>query len=310
MTELLVSEGLVTVKRDTRIQSPELTKLQELEDAAKSAGKGKWAKDGSAANHVRDVKYVVENPMSLVDKYGGKPVKAIIEHVRDGSTVKALLLPDFYHITLAISGIRCPAFKQPYADQASFFVESRLLQRDVEVILESANNTQFVGSILHPKGNIAEALLNEGFAKCVDWSMNHMKTDKHKLYLAEKAAKEKRLHLWKDYVPASPQEEYNGTVIEIASADALIIKMAGGETKKVFLSSIRPPPRPAKINEDGKTKAKDFRPLYDIPWMFEAREFLRKKLIGKQVKVVVDYVQPARDNFPEKTCCTITVGKV
>lgn len=25
------------------------------------------------------------------------------------------------------------------------------------------------------------------------------------------------------------------------------------------------------------------RPLYDIPYMFEAREFLRKKLIGKKV---------------------------
>ncbi|XP_031777766.1 tudor staphylococcus/micrococcal nuclease isoform X2 [Nasonia vitripennis] len=316
VTELLVSEGLVTVKRDTRISSPELTKLQELEDQAKNAGKGKWSSEDKSL-HVRDVKYTVETTMSLVDKYGGKPVKAVIEHVRDGSTVKALLLPDYYHITLAISGIRCPGFKQdgaePFADQAKYFVESRLLQRDVEVILESANNTQFVGSILHPKGNIAEALLNEGFARCVDWSMNHVKNDKHKLYLAEKAAKDKRLHLWKDYVPAKPSEELTGTVVEIASADAIIVRMANGETKKVFLSSIRPPPREKRpLGEDGKppARAKDFRPLYDIPWMFEAREFLRKKLIGKPVKVVVDYVQPARDNYPEKTCCTVTVGKV
>lgn len=159
VTEQLVSEGLVTVKRDTRGASPELTKLQELEDAAKSAGKGKWSTATPSSEHVRDVKYSVETPMSLVDKYGGKPVKALIEHVRDGSTVKALLIPDFYHITLAISGIRCPTFRQdgpePFADQAKFFVESRLLQRDIEVILESANNTQFVGSILHPKGKSA-----------------------------------------------------------------------------------------------------------------------------------------------------------
>ncbi|GBP04931.1 Staphylococcal nuclease domain-containing protein 1 [Eumeta japonica] len=43
--------------------------------------------------------------------FGGKPVKAIIEHVRDGSTVRAFLLPDFYYITLMISGIRCPGVK-------------------------------------------------------------------------------------------------------------------------------------------------------------------------------------------------------
>ena len=139
-----------------------------------------------------------------------------------------------------------------------------------------------------------------------------MKTDKQKLYIAEKAAKEKRLHLWKDYVPPRPSEELTGTVIEITSADSMIVRMANGDTKKIFLSSIRPPPRgKVPTGEDGKpVRPKDFRPLYDIPWMFEAREFLRKKLIGKPVKVVVDYVQPARDNFPEKTCCTVTVGKV
>lgn len=63
-------------------------------------------------------------------------------------------------------------------------------------------------------------------------------------------------------------------------------------------------------DEDGKTapRPKGFRPLYDIPWMFEAREYLRKKLIGKKVHVTVDYIQEARDNFPEKVCATVTVS--
>lgn len=65
-------------------------------------------------------------------------------------------------------------------------------------------------------------------------------------------------------------------------------------------------------DEEGKlpTRPKNFRPLYDIPWMYEAREFLRKKLIGKKVNVTVDYIQPARDNFPEKCCCTVTISNV
>lgn len=57
-------------------------------------------------------------------------------------------------------------------------------------------------------------------------------------------------------------------------------------------------------------RPKNFRPLYDIPWMYEAREFLRKKLIGKKVNVVVDYKQPARESLPEKTCCTVTISGV
>ena len=47
-----------------------------------------------------------------------------------------------------------------------------LLQRDVEVVLESSSNNSFVGSVIHPLGNIAEALLKEGMAKCVDWSIS------------------------------------------------------------------------------------------------------------------------------------------
>lgn len=50
------------------------------------------------------------------------------------------------------------------------------------------------------------------------------------------------------------------------------------------------------------------RPLYDVPYMFEAREFLRKKLIGKKVNISVDYIQAASDKFPEKTCCTVVIG--
>lgn len=70
-----------------------------------------------------------------------------------------------------------------FAEEARYFVESRLLQREVKIVLESVNNTNFVGSIQFPKGNIAEALLREGFAKCVDWSMAFMRTGKFEKFL-------------------------------------------------------------------------------------------------------------------------------
>lgn len=42
--------------------------------------------------------------------------------------------------------------------------------------------------------------------------------------------------------------------------------------------------------------------------MFEAREFLRKKLINKKVQCNLDYISPARDNFAEKNCYTVLIG--
>nr|CAG4651604.1 EOG090X01F7 [Triops cancriformis] len=321
LVESLISEGLVSVRSEGR-GSPELSRLVDLENTAKSAGKGKWAQQG-VQDHARDIKWTIENPRNFVDKFGGKPVQAVVEHVRDGSTVRLFLLPDHYHITLMISGIRCPGFKldsegkqdasltEPFAEEAKFFTESRLLQRDVDIILESVNNNNFVGSIVHPNGNIAELLLKEGFARCVDWSITFVTGGAEKLRTAERQAKEKKLRLWKDYAPTTNQlsgkdKQFVAKVVEVVNADAMVVKMNDGTYKKIFLASIRPPRQCVQIWLSNGNKG--FRPLYDIPWMYEAREFLRKRLIGKKIDVTVDYVQPPANNFPEKVCCTVLIG--
>ncbi|KAJ8315336.1 hypothetical protein KUTeg_007486 [Tegillarca granosa] len=237
--------------------------------------------------------------------------------------VRAFLLPSFDYVTVMLSGIKCPMFKQdetgnqvsePFAAEAKFFTEVRLLQRDVKVILEGVSNQNLLGSVLHPNGNIAELLLKEGFARCVDWSMGVVSQGPDKLRAAEKIAKEKRLRIWKDYTPSGPtidvkDKNFTGKVVEVVNGDALVVKLSDGSFKKVFLSSVRPPRQTAEVVEN-VSPSKRTRPLYDIPYMFEAREFLRKKLIGKKVSVQVDYIQPPNQGFPEKTCCTVTVGGV
>ena len=78
--------------------------LQQAQDAAKASSKGLWGPD--ASQHVRNITWEMETPRQLVDKMAGKPVTAVVEHVRDGTTIRAFLLPDFYHITLMMSGVR------------------------------------------------------------------------------------------------------------------------------------------------------------------------------------------------------------
>ena len=40
---------------------------------------------------------------------------------------------------------------EPYAEEAKFFVESRLLQRDVKIILEgTSGQSNLLGTVLHP----------------------------------------------------------------------------------------------------------------------------------------------------------------
>lgn len=93
-----------------------------------------------------------------------------------------------------------------------------------------------------------------------------------------------------------------------------MVKDPNGLEKKIFFSSLRPPRAQSKDDgtvENGPSRdAKRGKPLYDIPYMFEAREFLRKKLIGKKVHIVIDYVKPPSDGFPERTCATVSINDV
>ena len=80
---------------------------------------------------------------------------AVIEHVRDGCTVRAFLLPDFQYVTVMLAGVKAPMTKmdgtvEPFAEQAKYFVESRLLQKDVEILLEGVSNQNLLGTVLHP----------------------------------------------------------------------------------------------------------------------------------------------------------------
>ena len=79
-------------------------KLIKAQETAKAAGNGIHASD--ASQRVRQIIWDIENPRQLVDRMQGKPIPAVIENVRDGSTVHAFLLPDFYHITLMMSGVK------------------------------------------------------------------------------------------------------------------------------------------------------------------------------------------------------------
>jgi staphylococcal nuclease domain-containing protein 1 len=75
--------------------------------------------------------------------------------------LRVLLLPSYHNVTVQLSGIKCPGFKregdvetpEPFAEEAKQFVETRILHRDVKVVLEgvaNAANGILLGTIHHP----------------------------------------------------------------------------------------------------------------------------------------------------------------
>ncbi|KAI7901007.1 uncharacterized protein BX663DRAFT_515989 [Cokeromyces recurvatus] len=327
VAELAVKSGWLKVRESGKALSEQeeevMERLLDLQREAQDAKIGIWSDDQEKGT--RQVSFTFEKDgHAFLNKYKGKPLDAVIEQVRDGSTFRVLLiLPDQTQqfITLHLSGIKAPnckrdnaddtAVSEPFGEECKFFVESRLLQRGVKVILEGlaqSGGQSFVGSVQHPAGNIAELLLSQGFAKCVDWSITLATSGPTVLRNAEKSAKEKRLRVWRGFVPTTTcnknTSEFDATVVRIVTGDTLIVKPKNGPERKVQLASVKQAPRGVGTTAP-TSKSRDMK---EVGYQFEAREFLRKKLIGKNVHVTIDYHKPAQEGYEARDCATVMVG--
>ncbi|XP_044504152.1 ribonuclease TUDOR 1-like [Mangifera indica] len=197
---------------------------------------------------------------------------------------------------LALAASAVTTTDDPYMVDAKHFTELRVLNRDVRIVLEGVDKfNNLIGSVYYPEGesakDLALELVENGLAKYVEWSANLMEEDaKRRLKNAELQAKKSRLSIWTNYVPpatnskAIHDQNFTGKVVEVVSGDCIIVaddSVSYGSPlaeRRVNLSSIRCP----KIGNPRK----DEKPA---PYAKEAREFLRTRLIGKQVNVQMEY---------------------
>ena len=56
------------------VSSPGQQKLVQLEEVARTAGVGKWASSVNINEHMRDIKWTLENPRNFVDSHHNKPL--------------------------------------------------------------------------------------------------------------------------------------------------------------------------------------------------------------------------------------------
>jgi endonuclease YncB( thermonuclease family) len=117
-------------------------------------------------------------------------VLAIVEHVRNGSTLRLYLVDTSDDIEVSLSGIRCPQMKtkesnQPekFAMDAKYFTEHKLLHRNVTVTFDCIDKFNYYGTVMDEAGNnVVFGLLEFGLASVVEW--NIPSTIDAKLYYA------------------------------------------------------------------------------------------------------------------------------
>ena len=296
-------------RKDDSDESKEfLEKLKVGESLAKSESLGLWTSGGGKLQ----TSYEVTDPEAFVEKYKGKPLKAIVERVLTGDRmIIRLLLSSNHHVQtlVLVAGIKAPSTSrtsqtdgkvtpaEPFGPESHQFVESRMMHRLVDVdILGLSPQRVLVCSVNHPNGSIANFVVEAGLARCIDFHSTMLGSHMAGLRKAEKKAKDDRIGIHKGHVEQSnlgASSETDATVTRVHNADTVYLKDKSGEERRVSISSIRQP------------KPKD---PQQAPFSADAKEYLRKKLIGKHVKVIVDGRKAATEGFEEQDAVTIVAN--
>jgi staphylococcal nuclease domain-containing protein 1 len=244
-----VKAGWLKVREDAGKKEESEEVLQRLENLrtaegqAKNDGKGLWAGSGGTIQVQNDL-----GGPEFMKEWKGKTVDGIIERVFSGDRILTrLLLSDKKHVQVMtlVAGIRTPATErtnpttgqtqagEEYGKEAQQFVEQRLLQRQVKILIVGASpQGQLVATILHPRGNIAEFLLEEGLARCNDFHSTMLGEKMAALRAAEKKAQESKKRMHKHHVAKATESNLEMTVSKVVGADTIIVRNKAGVEKR------------------------------------------------------------------------------
>ncbi|KAG0567867.1 hypothetical protein KC19_7G168000 [Ceratodon purpureus] len=125
----VVADGWAKVRQqggqNNEVKPELLQELNEREMKAQTEGYGIWTKEpGASEASIRDLPPSAIGDSSgfdalgLVESSKGKALPAIVEAVRDGSTVRVYLLPDFQYVQVYCAGVQAPSMgrRSPMAD--------------------------------------------------------------------------------------------------------------------------------------------------------------------------------------------------
>merc|ERR1711865_81363 len=301
----LVTKGLVSCK--DKGSGPEFEALQDAETEARANGLGVHcdAPNEFATRPEVDREFDVKAWHRKLPQ--GQPLTAIVEWVRDPCTLSCLIVPEFKQILVSLSGVAGPrilrateeggqAVPQPFYYQAKHITESLMLNRNVELHIESVEgNGTAVGSILTSEGNIAEELCRRGVAKVVEWSAKESASGANYLRKCEAEAQKGGLGLWNGVdlsaVAAGGSSSLQPVqAVEVRSGDTVMVRTQGSaEPLMVSLASTNAPRMVGnRQRQEGQS---------DAPYSVEAKEWLRSNVMnGDKLMMRVEYTRMIGEN--------------
>lgn len=269
--------GLLTTREGwTQVRGPKfrdayVTQLKAAQKKAQEEVKGIWRPNGIIRQ--LPVRY---DPDKLRKT---KAYDALVEGVLNGTTLTLFLIPNNEYIFFQIAGCVAPSTKKDsfaeFGQESKEAMAKALLDRIIRInICDYTENKVFVGNILGRPDNAVKNLIAAGLAKFRECSAEYALTADDYLR-AENIAKSKKMNLWKDYRGVPPKftpVTIEGIATSVKNSNVVCIETESDDDDvyEVHLNCIRPPP------------------FCSEPLGYEARDFMRRMVIGRRVTAIIE----------------------
>jgi staphylococcal nuclease domain-containing protein 1 len=239
-------------------------KLEEAEEKARAIGIGIWGGNGMR----RKLGEAYDDQTVL----GLRETLAIVEDVHTGSTWVLSLIPSHIVIDFQIAGVRSRWLKygsvvDEVGNSAREWVVRNMLHRRIRVRISSKTGAKpFMGSILGHSDGAVQAMMGDGllafFEQTADFAPNA------DVYVGKQAqAIAKKVGIWGVEVAEQGEgRDFTGICVGIRGSSGIVLK-SGNVRRTYRLGGLRVPYYRTPVECD--------------PWGFEAREFLRKRCMGR-----------------------------
>ncbi|GLT83908.1 hypothetical protein SLE2022_021720 [Rubroshorea leprosula] len=236
VAELVVARGFgkVVRHRDFEERSNYYDALMAAESRAMAGKKGQHSGKQAPVSHITDLTTSSAKKAKdfLPFLHRSRRIPAIVEYVLSGHRFKLLIPKETCSIAFSFSGVRCPGRGEPYSDEALALMRRKIMQRDVEIEVETVDRTgTFLGSLWESKTNMAVTLLEAGLARLQTSFGTDRIADAHLLEQAEQSAKRQKLKIWENYVEGEEVSDGSAAVADSKQKEVLkvvVTEVLGG----------------------------------------------------------------------------------
>lgn len=311
----IAREGLVNPHKMGEKTSHYYDDLTKGNQEARDAGRGQYKSDADDGDKKKKKK---KAKLPVISELLGKEVTGYIDDVNYELDFQIYIHEVEQIVKAGFAGVQIPVKSKEHVINLRNFFAKNIYQRDRKFKIKLIDET---GKLFLVEQNVGEEsalmrkLFTNGWARLEQEASNKLETVE---LLSLKSLQDQGMHsgkgIWKDYkgkLPQASQENpqansalyallsgpaFEAVVVEVHSGDSMTIETSDAQRIRINLTNVKA----RSMGNFAKNEEAQ-------PWAFEAKEALRKKAIGKNVKVKVDNVRNVKTEDREFEIVNATV---